>query len=95
MQEEREEMVYGQTTSFIDLLTAQMNMANLTERERNVMEYLIGSLDDDGLLRKDLEMLSEELAIYHNIDVSIGDIERVLHWLQGFDPAGIGARTLQ
>ena len=41
MQEEREEMVYGQTTSFIDLLTEQMNMANLTEREHHVMEYLI------------------------------------------------------
>lgn len=95
MQEEREEMVYGQTTSFIDLLTEQMNMANLTERERNVMEYLIGSLDDDGLLRKPLDAISDELAIYHNIDVSTDEVEHILHQLQEFDPAGIGARTLQ
>ena len=95
MQEEREEMVYGQTTSFIDLLTEQMNMANLTEREHNVMEYLIGSLDDDGLLRKPLDSISDELAIYHNINVTTDEVEHVLHLLQEFDPAGIGARTLQ
>ena len=93
--DEREEMVFGETTSFYDLLKEQMGELDMSEQEHDVMEYLIGSLDDDGLLRKDLEMLSEELAIYHNIDVTIGDIERVLHWLQGFDPAGIGARTLQ
>jgi RNA polymerase sigma-54 factor len=94
-QEEREEIVYGQTISFIDLLTEQMNMANLTERERDVMEYLIGSLDDDGLLRKPLDTISDELAIYHNIDVTAKEVEHVLHELQQFDPAGIGARTLQ
>ena len=93
--DEREEMVFGETTSFYDLLKEQMGELDMSEQEHDVMEYLIGSLDDDGLLRKDLEMLSEELAIYHNIDVTVGDIERVLHWLQGFDPAGIGARTLQ
>ena len=72
-----------------------MNMANLTERERDIMEYLIGSLDDDGLLRKSLDSISDELAIYHNIDVTIKEIEQVLHMLQEFDPAGIGARSLQ
>lgn len=59
------------------------------------MEYLIGSLDDDGLLRKDLGMLSDELAIYHNIDVTPEQIEAVLKKLQSMDPAGIGARSLQ
>ena len=93
--DEREEMVFGETTSFYDQLKEQMGELDMSDQEHDVMEYLIGSLDDDGLLRKDLEMVSEELAIYHNIDVTVDDIERVLHWLQGFDPAGIGARTLQ
>ena len=93
--EDREEMVYGETTSFYDQLKEQMGELDMSDQERDVMEYLIGSLDDDGLLRKDLEMLSEELAIYHNIDISADGIERVLRLLQGFDPAGIGARTLQ
>ena len=95
MTEEREEMVFGQTTSFYDQLKEQMGELDMTDEEHDVMEYLIGSLDDDGLLRKDLEMVSEELAIYHNIDVPVSEIERVLTLLQSFDPAGIGARSLQ
>ena len=93
--EEREEMVYGETTSFYDLLKEQMGELDLTEPERYVMEYLIGSLDDDGLLRKGLDAISDELAIYHNMDVSTKEIEHVLLLLQHFDPAGIGARSLQ
>ena len=94
-QEDREEMVYGQTESFMDQLNEQMNMANITERQRDIMEYLIGSLDDDGLLRKSLDNISDELAIYHHLDVTAHEIEQVLLLLQEFDPAGIGARSLQ
>ena len=94
-QEEREEMVYGQSESFYDQLKEQMNMADVTEEERDIMEYLIGSLDDDGLLRKPLHSIADELAIYHNIDVSEKVIEHVLLKLQDFDPAGLGARSLQ
>ena len=94
-QEEREEMVYGNTVAFYDLLKEQMGEIELTPNEADIMEYLIGSLDDDGLLRKDLDSISDELAIYHHIDVTPQDIERVLNKLQDFDPAGIGARSLQ
>lgn len=94
-QDEREEMVYGQSLSFYDQLKEQMNMANLTEQQESIMEYLIGSLDDDGLLRKPLHVLADELAIYQSLDVTEQEIEHVLLLLQQFDPAGIGARSLQ
>lgn len=94
-QEEREEMVYGETTSFYDLLKEQMGEIELTPREADIMEYLIGSLDDDGLLRKSTDSICDELAIYHNVDVTHAEIEQVLRKLQDFDPAGIGARSLQ
>ena len=94
-QEEREEMVYGQSQSFYDQLKEQVGMVDLTEQEQGVMEYLIGSLDDDGLLRKPLHNIVDELAIYHNIDMTEQEVERILHKLQEFDPAGIGARSLQ
>ena len=94
-QEEREEMVYGETVSFYDVLKEQMGEIELSTTEADIMEYLIGSLDDDGLLRKDLDVISDELAIYHHIDVTSQEIERVLRKLQDFDPAGIGARSLQ
>ena len=94
-QEEREELVYGASQSFYDLLKEQMGTTNLDEHERDIMEYLIGSLDEDGLLRKSLESICDELAIYHNLDTSVREIEKILHRLQEFDPAGIGARNLQ
>lgn len=93
--EDREEMVYGETESFYDQLKEQVGEMELTDKERDIIEYLIGSLDDDGLLRKDLSIVSDELAIYHNIDASEKEIEHALLILQAFDPAGIGARSLQ
>lgn len=90
-----EEMVYGDTTSFYDRLREQMDMQVLSDKEKQIMEYLIGSLDDDGLLRKDISSICDELALYHNVDVTEKDIEHVLHVLQTFDPAGVGGRNLQ
>jgi len=90
-----EEMVYGDTTSFYDKLKEQMDMQVLSEKGKEIMEYLIGSLDDDGLLRKDLDSICDELAIYHNIDVTEKEVEQILRILQTFDPAGVGGRSLQ
>ncbi|MBR1547557.1 MAG: RNA polymerase factor sigma-54 [Prevotella sp.] len=93
--DEREDQVYGETLSFYDQLKEQMGMAELTDHERYIMEYLIGSLDDDGLLRKSLDSIADELAVYHNVDTNAAELEGVLQKLQEFDPAGIGARSLQ
>jgi len=93
--EEREEMVYGQTVSFYDQLKEQMGLLDMTPRQHDIMEYMIGSLDDDGLLRKSLDAISDELAIYHNIDATQEELREVQKLLQGFDPAGIGAGSLQ
>ena len=89
-----EEIVYGDTTSFIDKLNEQVGERELSEEQREIVEYLIGSLDDDGLLRKDLDTISDELAIYQGIDVTVSQLEESLKVLQDFDPAGIGARSL-
>lgn len=93
--DEREEMVYGESLSFYDQLLEQVGEQELTEQERYVMEYLIRSLDDDGLLRISLDSISEELAIYHGIDLSTAQVEHILRKLQQLDPAGIGARDLR
>ncbi len=93
--EEREEMVYADAMSFYDQLLEQVGEMELNERDRYVMEYLIRSLDDDGLLRTPLSAIADELAIYHNIDLTSAEIEQILHRLQQLDPPGIGARSLQ
>lgn len=76
-------------------LHRQMSEHDLTEHEIQVMEYLIGSLDEDGYLRKNLETLADEMAIYHGVDTSTTEIESILAILQTFEPHGIGARSLQ
>lgn len=92
---EQEEMVYGDSASFYDKLMEQVSEEDLTETQREIMEYLIGSLDGDGFLRSDISFISENLAIYHGLDVTDNDVKEVLSILQNFDPAGIGASSLQ
>ena len=73
----------------------QLGERNLTEHQNELVEYLIGSLDDDGLLRKSLESICDELAIYAGVESTEEELEEALNILQDFDPAGIGARSLQ
>lgn len=93
--DEREEMIYGESLSFYDQLLEQVGELELSDQERYVMEYLIRSLDDDGLLRTSLDSICEELAIYHGIDLTMSQLEHILRKLQQLDPAGIGARDLR
>jgi len=92
---EYEEMTYGDTISFYDKLKEQIAEVELTPKQREIMEYLIGSLDADGLLRKSLGDIADELAIYHNVATDEQELDKVLTVMQTFDPPGIGARTLQ
>ena len=90
-----EEMTYGDRTSFYDKLKEQMLEVELTEQEKDIMEYVIGSLDADGLLRKDMDTLCDELALYRNIFTTEEQIAKVVKILQTFDPPGIGAESLK
>ncbi len=90
-----EEMVYGEQTSFYDSLKEQMVDVDLTDAQRQIMEYIIGSLDGDGLLRKSADSIADELSVYHNVYCSESDVKEVIRLLQTFDPAGIGAANLQ
>ncbi len=88
-------MSYDDTLSLTDRLREQMADFDLTDHEEELMEYLIGSLDDDGLLKKSLPILADEAELYQGITTSPEELEKVLHVLQQFDPPGIGARSLQ
>lgn len=90
-----EEIPFSEQISFYEVLKEQLDMQNLNDEEREIADYLIGSLDDDGLLRKSMEILLDELAIYRGIYIQEEDLEKILHIIQNFDPAGIGARSLQ
>ena len=92
---EQQAFQYADTLSFYDYLLGQLHEQPLTEDQAVIGEYLIGSLDEDGLLHKSLLTIADELAIYHGLDAYERDIEEVLLRIQQFDPAGIGGRNLQ
>lgn len=93
--ETAEEIPFSDSISFYETLREQLDMQHLTPEERQLGEYLIGSLDDDGMLRKSTEALLDELAIYQGVYTTAEELEHVLSIIQDFDPAGIGARDLQ
>ena len=85
----------AETRSFYDILYEQLREQDLTRRQMKIAQYIIGSIDNDGILDKDLQAISDDLAFYHDTDASTDEIEQVLKVIQEFDPAGIGARNLQ
>ena len=90
-----EEIPFSDAVSFYEILNEQLAMQDLTDEQRDIAEYLIGSLDDDGLLRKSIESIMDELAIYRGIYTTENELNKILEIIQDFDPAGIGARSLQ
>ena len=82
-------------TSFHELLTDQLGMLELDERDYTIAEQVLGSLDDDGYLRRALSSIADDLAFRQSIEVSEKEIEKIVLRIQDFDPAGIGARDLQ
>ena len=89
------EIPVADTLSFYDLLAEQLAEQELDPRQKQIALYLIGSIDNNGFLDKDLQAISDDLAFYHGLDTTIDEIDSVLRIIQDFDPAGIGARDLQ
>lgn len=92
---QEQEIPFNENNTFYEELDRQIGEHDLTPHQQELVKYLVGSLDDDGLLRKDLSSIEDELMIYHNVMVKEGELEQALKVLQSFDPAGIGARDLQ
>lgn len=82
--------------TFFDYLVAQLGEYDLSEHEREVMKYLIGSLGDDGLLRTPLQQIADEMDIYQNVQTSVRELEHLLtDVLQQMEPTGVGGRNLR
>lgn len=95
-QEEDKTMPVAVESSFNDYLEEQLSTADLTnERERAIALQIIGSIDDDGYLRRDPMSIMDDLLFSQNIDTSEKEILRILKKIQRFDPPGIGARDLR
>lgn len=93
--EERKEIPFSVGVSFQDMLESQLGMKDLDDREYQIALYLIGNLDDDGYLRRDIPSIVDDIAFSQNISTNEEEMEKLLRVIQEFDPAGVGARDLQ
>lgn len=82
-------------TSFTQYLTNQLNTFRLSDDERDIAEFLVGSIDESGYIRRSLSDITDDLAFTQNVFTDEKAIEKVLHVVHQLDPAGVGARNLQ
>lgn len=81
--------------SFRESLIEQLGFRNLSERDMQIATFIVGSIDNDGYLRRDLASLSDDMAFSLGIEVSVDELERLLGIIQHLEPVGIGARDLR
>jgi RNA polymerase sigma-54 factor len=93
--DDKKEMPIAVSSSFHDNLEMQLSLCVMGDHEFMIAQQVIGSLDDDGYLRRPISALVDDLAFSQNIHTTEEEIENILVVIQQFDPAGVGARTLQ
>jgi len=81
--------------TFHEFLLEQAGTDMFDEKEKLLAEYIIGNIDEDGYLRRELLSISDDLAFHLNLDISEKELEQILSVIQHFDPPGVGARDLQ
>ncbi len=82
-------------TSFHEYLLEQLGMLTLEEDQHRIAEQIVGSIDDDGYLRRETTSIVDDLAFRQNISTTVKEVEGLIKKIQQFDPPGIAARDLQ
>ncbi len=93
--DETREFVVVEGVGFQEQLEQQLGLKDTNDDEYTIGVYLIGCLDEDGYLRRELELIVDDLAFNYNITTNINELEKILKLIQSFDPPGVGARNLQ
>lgn len=93
--DEQKTLPFKIESSFHDVLLDQLGLLSLDEKNFKIAEQIVGSLDDDGYLRRELSSMVDDLAFRQNVDATEEEIEAIIHKIQQFDPPGICARNLQ
>lgn len=86
---------YSNDISLNDFLLEQIGLRGLNPHDQKIAEYIIGNLDENGYLDRDLQLISDDLLFQQNLDVSPEKLAYILEIIQDLDPSGVGARNLQ
>jgi RNA polymerase sigma-54 factor len=93
--DKREEIPFTLGSTFSEQMKSQLGLRKLSENQEILAEYILGNIDDDGYLRRELEAISDDLAFSVGLEATYEELHEVLMIIQEFDPAGVGARSLQ
>lgn len=93
--EKKEDVPFSVSQSLNEFLLQQLGLRDLPESQVKIAEYIIGNIDDDGYLRRDLSAIADDLIFLAGQEVNEADIQSVVTTIQDFEPAGVGARNLR
>ncbi|MBS1919664.1 MAG: RNA polymerase factor sigma-54 [Bacteroidetes bacterium] len=94
-EDDKKELPYKNETGLYETLQNQLGLLKLDSKEQKIAEHIIGSIDEDGYLRRETSAIVDDLAFRQNISATEEEVESIIRRIQHFDPAGIGARNLQ
>ncbi len=94
-EDESRQLPFKTETSFYELLINQLGLLKLEEKEQTIAEQIVGSIDEDGYLRRETSAIVDDLAFRQNINSTEEEVEAIIKRIQHFDPAGVAARNLQ
>lgn len=95
LNEEERKMPIPVENTFHESLERQIGLLNVTEAEEVILNQIIGSIDDDGYLRRESSSIVDDLLFARNVETDVETVNRLIKMVQKFEPIGIGARTLQ
>ena len=94
--DEEKEMPMASSVSFQEILSGQLENLELTENQRIIAEYLLGCIDEDGYIRREISSIVDDIAFSQNLATTTEELESILQMIRDeFEPAGIGAKDLQ
>ena len=94
-EDKRTEIPFSVGFSFHEHLESQLGLRDLTDKQKILGEYILGNIDEDGYLRRELINIVDDLAFLQNVETTENELEEVLTIIQDLEPAGVGARTLR
>ena len=89
------EIPFSVGSSLNEKLLDQLSYLKLNEKEQIIAKQIIGTIDEDGYLRRDTESIIDDIAFTESLELQIKEVENVVKLIQSFDPPGIGARNLK
>jgi RNA polymerase sigma-54 factor len=94
-EDEGRQLPHKSESSFFDMLISQLGLLKLEEKEQRIAVQIVGSIDEDGYLRRETAAIVDDLAFRQNVDATDAEVETVIKKIQQFDPPGVAARDLK